>query len=61
MENTLLSGDYIAVLEMGISKPTRGDIIVFPYPPNPTQTFVKRVVGISGDRIHIVDKKVFVN
>ena len=61
MENTLLKGDYIGVLSVGFSKPMRGDVIIFPYPPNPAQTFVKRVVGISGDRIHIVDKKVFVN
>ena len=61
MENTLMTGDHIAVLSVGFSKPTRGDVIVFPYPPDPSKAFVKRVIGISGDRVHIADKKVFVN
>jgi signal peptidase I len=61
MENTIMKGDYIGVLSVGFSKPTRGDIIVFPYPPNPAEIFVKRVVGISGDHIRIVEKKLYVN
>jgi signal peptidase I len=34
---------------------------VFHYPVNPAQHFVKRVVGIPGDRIHLIRKRVFVN
>jgi signal peptidase I len=39
----------------------RGDIIVFKYPKDPTKHFVKRVMGVPGDHIKVVDKQVFVN
>jgi signal peptidase I len=73
MENTLLIGDYLLVDKLcygggraaGHILPyrpiRRGDIIVFHYPVNPTQHFVKRVVGVPGDRIRLVNKRVFVN
>ena len=35
--------------------------MVFRYPPNPDEQYIKRVVGIPGDRIHISDGKVYVN
>jgi signal peptidase I len=38
-----------------------GDIVVFHYPVNPQQHFVKRVIGIPGDRIRIVNKQVYRN
>ncbi len=43
------------------SEVKRGDIIVFRYPVDIRQTFVKRVVGIPGDRIKIVNKQVHLN
>ncbi len=74
MENTLLIGDYVLVDKMhfgGNDSPLdavlpyrqihRGDIIVFRYPVHPQEHFVKRVVGIQGDRIRLVDKQLFVN
>ena len=73
MENTLLIGDYLLVDKVhfahgglwgGIlpySQIQRGDIIVFRYPINPQQHFVKRVVGVPGDRVRLIDKRVFVN
>jgi signal peptidase I len=39
----------------------RGDIIVFRYPLDINQNYVKRVIGVPGDRIHIVNKQVFIN
>jgi signal peptidase I len=39
----------------------RGDIVVFHYPVNPAQHFVKRVVGVPGDRVRLINKQVFVN
>ena len=45
----------------GLRKPQRGDIIVFKYPEDPTRDFIKRVIGVSGDRIEARDKEVFVN
>jgi signal peptidase I len=73
MEKTLLIGDYLLVdkvhyAEGGIwnsllpySPIHRGDIIVFRYPVQPTQHFVKRVIGVPGDRLHLYRGNVFVN
>src|ERR1700721_3101868 len=74
MEDTLLIGDHLLVDKLAyapggpISKyimpyldVKRGDIIVFRYPTDIQQTFVKRCMGVPGDRIHIVNKQVYVN
>ena len=73
MENTLLIGDYLLVDKIDYAKGgfwqpllpyrkvKRGDIIVFRYPVHPAQHFVKRVIGIPGDRVHLSNKQVFVN
>ncbi len=73
MENTLLIGDYLLVDKLQFSDPgvwgkalpyaevQRGEIIVFRYPVNPEQHFVKRVVGIPGDRVRLVNKRLRVN
>ena len=39
----------------------RGDIVVFRYPRDPSKSFIKRVVGLAGDRIQIDAGRVFVN
>jgi signal peptidase I len=41
--------------------PERGDVVVFRYPGNANVNYVKRVVGLPGDRIAIKDKKLFIN
>ncbi|MBA3915213.1 MAG: signal peptidase I [Acidobacteriales bacterium] len=73
MENTLLIGDYLLVDKFryggggfwDVILPYRqvkhGDVVVFRYPVNPDQHFVKRVVGVPGDRIRLVNRQVFVN
>ncbi len=74
MEDTLLIGDHLLVdkLAYGPSgivsrhilpfrEPQHGDIIVFRYPVDINQTFVKRVIGVPGDHIRIVNKQVFRN
>jgi signal peptidase I len=73
MENTLLVGDYLLVNKLcyGGSGPgdhlmpyqriKRRDIIVFHYPVDPKQHFVKRVIGLPGDRLRMVNKKVLIN
>jgi signal peptidase I len=73
MENTLLVGDYLLVNKLcyggaGIGNHVmpyqsikRGDIIVFHYPVDPKQHFVKRVIGLPGDKLRMVNKKVFIN
>src|ERR687887_1033911 len=39
----------------------RGDIVVFRYPRDPSKSYIKRVIGVAGDRIHIDSGQVYVN
>ncbi len=43
------------------SKVERGDIVVFPYPEDPSKNFIKRVVGIGGDTIEIIGENLYIN
>ena len=64
MEPTLNPGDFVAVnkLSYQLSQIHRGDIIVFRYPPAPDQEpYIKRVIGLPGEKIRIDNGKVFVN
>ncbi|SPE35689.1 Signal peptidase I. Serine peptidase. MEROPS family S26A [Candidatus Sulfopaludibacter sp. SbA3] len=74
MEDTLLIGDHLLVDKLAFAPPgtvsqhilpyteiKRGDIIVFRYPVDITQTFVKRCIGVPGDRIHLVNKQLWLN
>src|ERR1700752_1542254 len=73
MENTLLIGDYLLVNKlcygggslgdyvMPYRRIHRGDIVVFHYPVDPQQHFVKRVIGVPGDHLRMVNKKVWIN
>jgi signal peptidase I len=75
MMPTLLIGDFILVnkftygvrlpvlntkiIENGA--PKRGDIVVFRFPKDPTMDYIKRVVGLPGDKISYYNKQIFVN
>jgi signal peptidase I len=74
MEDTLLIGDHLLVDKMAFapsgtiskhllpySDVKRGDIIVFRYPVDISMTFVKRAIGIPGDRLRLVNKQVYRN
>jgi len=73
MENTLLIGDYLLVDKLRYGNGgfwehilpyravRRGDIIVFHYPVHPSEHFVKRVVGVPGDRVHLNKRRLYVN
>jgi signal peptidase I len=63
MEPNLHNGEFVFVNKLAykLGTPTRGDIIVFHYPRNPEQEYIKRVVGLPGEKIEIANGKVFVN
>jgi signal peptidase I len=74
MENTLLVGDHLLVDKLAYSPSgsvsqhllpydplRRGDIIVFRYPVNINESFVKRIIGVPGDRLRLADKQVILN
>lgn len=72
---TLIKGDFILVNKFayglrdpvfhwkffGDGKPKRGDVVVFRYPRDPRQDYIKRIVGLPGDHLVYRDKTLFVN
>jgi signal peptidase I len=75
MMPTLLVGDFILVNKFAygirlpvintkiidVGEPQRGDVVVFRYPKDPSVDYIKRVVGLPGDRIGYYNKTVYVN
>lgn len=75
MMPTLLAGDYILVNKfnygvrlpilnntlVALNTPNRGDVIVFHYPPDTSIDYIKRVIGLPGDRIKYIDKALYIN
>lgn len=74
MENTLLTGDFLLADKLHFAdvegawnrilpyrEIQRGDVVVFRYPLEPSTYFVKRVVGLPGDHIHLQNRVVYVN
>ena len=63
MKNTIMEGDRLIGFRLSykFSKPERGDIVIFKYPDDETQTYVKRVIGTPGDIVQIANGKVYVN
>jgi len=74
MEPTLKVGDYILVNKwtygirlpvlhtkvLDVSSPQRGDVMVF-YPPHSDRYFIKRVIGLPGDKINLIKGQLFIN
>ncbi len=75
MEKNLLIGDHLIVNKMQFAPSAtsleraimpgrdirRGDVIVFKFPQQPDRDFIKRVIGLPGDRLELHRKKVYVN
>ena len=63
MAPTLKAGDYLlAKLERYRDRvPTRGEIVIFPYPEDRSKIFVHRIIGLPGEQFQIKDKVVFIN
>lgn len=75
MMPTLLDGDFIVVNKYAyglrlpvvhreivpVGRPQRGDVVVFRYPPEPSVNYIKRLVGLPGDRVSIVADRLTIN
>jgi signal peptidase I len=75
MMPTLLDGDFIFVNKftyglrlpvlntkvVRLGEPQRGDVVVFRLPSDPSTNYIKRLVGLPGDRISVRDKRLYVN
>ncbi|MDZ4226125.1 MAG: signal peptidase I, partial [Patescibacteria group bacterium] len=55
MEPTFDNGEYLIVDELTyrFDEPKRGDVIIFIYPKDPSQYFIKRVIGLPTETVHI--------
>lgn len=63
MKNTIMEGDRLIGYRLSylFSEPKRGDIVIFKFPDDETENYVKRIIGIPGDVIQIKDGQVYIN
>ena len=63
MENTIITGDRMIGLRTAFwfSAPKRGQVVIFKFPDNEDETFVKRVIGLPGETVHIKEGKIYIN
>jgi len=64
MRPTLFAGDFIIVNKLAykVGQAGRGDIIIFHYPPDPNrEPYIKRVIGLPGETVHVTGGEVYVN
>ena len=62
MEPNFEDGDYLLVDEISyrFSEPSRGDVVIFRYPEDQSQFFVKRIIGLPGETIEVKNNKVVI-
>jgi len=64
MQPTLYEGDFVIVNKLAykFGYPSRGDVIIFRYPPDPErEPYIKRVIGLPGDKIHAANSTIYIN
>ena len=63
MENTIMPGDDLFGFRLAyqFSEPKRGDIIIFKYPDDEEEKYVKRIIGLPGETVRISNAKVYID
>lgn len=64
MQPTLFAGDFIVVNKLAyrLGTPGRGDVIIFHYPPDPNrEPYIKRVIGLPGETVRVLNGDVYIN
>lgn len=63
MENTIMPGDRLVGNRLAYwhDEPERGDVVIFHYPDNEEELFVKRVIGLPGETVSIEDGKIYID
>lgn len=63
MEPTFFDHEYLVIDEISyrFKEPVRGDIIVFRYPKDDKQYFIKRIIGLPGETVQVTGNQVFIN
>jgi signal peptidase I len=63
MEPTLQPGEFVLVNKIvyRFGEVRHGDIIVFHFPQNPSEDYIKRIIGVAGDKVVIKNQQVFIN
>jgi signal peptidase I len=63
MEPTLQPGEFVLVNKIvyRFGEVRHGDIIVFHFPQNPAEDYIKRIIGVAGDKVVIKNQEVFIN
>jgi signal peptidase I len=62
MDPTFSTGQYLIIDELSyhFEEPKRGEVVIFRYPRDPSQFFIKRVIGLPGETVHIRNNQVSV-
>lgn len=63
METTIMVGDHLVANRLAylFTEPKRGDIVVFKFPDDETQDYIKRIIGLPGETVEIKDGLVYIN
>jgi signal peptidase I len=63
MENTVMTGDRLIAnrLSYTFSDPQRFDIVVFKFPDDESKLYIKRIIGMPGDKVTIFNNKIYIN
>lgn len=62
MDPTFDNGNYLIVDQISyrFEKPTRGEVIIFKYPNDPSKFFIKRIIGLPGEKVEIINGEVYI-